>query len=133
VRGFYPDPASPGDSKILSEKLRVPSLGGTGSELHDRLDAIREALKLRPKHLPDGHPQKLPQLRVDRKCTNGIREMQIYKYPDKKEETSTRQQELPMKKDDHFPEALGRFFSGHILTPQRQASRGKSKKAKVHR
>lgn len=133
VKGFFPDPASPGDSKILSQRLRVPIMGGTGSELRERLDAIRDSLKLRPKHLPDGHPEKKPQLLIDRKCSNGIREMQAYRYPEKKDESSTKQQELPMKKDDHFPEALGRFFSGFILTPQRQASRGKSKKAKVHR
>jgi hypothetical protein len=133
IKGFYPDPAQPGESKILSQRLKLPILGGTGGELPPRLDAIREALKLRPKHLPDLHPEKKPQLLIDRKCKNGIREMQVYRYPEKKEETSTRTQELPMKKDDHFPEALGRFMSGFFLTPQRQAARGRSKKAKVNR
>lgn len=133
LKAFYPDPADPGSSKILQKILRKPAMGGTGGEKRDRLDAIRDALKLRPPHLPDFHPDKKPQILFDRKCKNAIREMQIYRYPDKKDETSTKQQEEPMKKDDHVPEALGRFFAGFFLTPQRRAGGGRTKKAKVSR
>ena len=38
-----------------------------------------------------------------------------YRYPEKKNEeveSSTKRFELPMKKDDHTPEALGRFLAG---------------------
>lgn len=129
---FYPDPADPGNSKILEKRLRKPSGGGTGGEKKQRIDAIRKALKFRNSHLPYGHPERIPQLRFNRRCKNAIREMQIYRYPDKKDETSTKSQEEPMKKDDHVPEALGRFFAGFLLTPQRQASRGRSRKAKVN-
>jgi hypothetical protein len=44
-----------------------------------------------------------------------IYEMGQYRYPEKKNEqieSSTRRFELPMKKDDHTPEALGRFLAG---------------------
>jgi hypothetical protein len=133
LKAFYPDPADPGSSKILQKILKKPAMGGTGGEKRDRLDAIRDALKLRPAHLPDLHPEKKPQILFDRKCKNAIREMQIYRYPEKKDETSTKQQEEPMKKDDHVPEALGRFFAGFFLTPQRRAGGGRSKKAKVSR
>lgn len=129
--GFYPDPADPGNSKILSKRLKKPGYGGTGGEKRYRIDAIRKALKLRPAHLPDDHPEKQPQIKFNRRCVNAIREMQIYRYPDKKDESSTKSQEEPMKKDDHVPEALGRFFSGFFLTPQANAGRGRSKKAKV--
>jgi hypothetical protein len=128
---FYPDPADPGNSKILSKRLRKESAGGTGGEKRYRIDAIRKALKLRPAHLPDDHPEKQPQIKFNRSCKNAIREMQIYRYPDKKDESSTKTQEEPMKKDDHVPEALGRFFAGFFNTPQRNAGRGRSKKAKV--
>jgi hypothetical protein len=40
--------------------------------------------------------------------------MMAYRYPEQKEdgETSVPRMELPMKKDDHGPEALGRFMMG---------------------
>lgn len=130
---FYPDPASPGDSKILSETLKVPSRGGTGGELRHRIDAIRKALKESPLHVPRGHIDRRPQLLIDRSCTMTIREFQDYRYPEKREQSSVLSQELPMKKDDHTPEALGRFFAGHFGTPQAEASATRVRKAKVRR
>ncbi len=131
LKGFYPDPADPGNSKILTTRLRKPAYGGTGGEKRYRIDAIRKSLKMRNAHLPYGHPERQPQLKIDRSCKNAIREMQIYRYPDKKDESSTKAQEEPMKKDDHVPEALGRFFAGFFKTPQDNSGRGRSKKAKV--
>jgi hypothetical protein len=43
-----------------------------------------------------------------------IREFGDYRYPKEKNEqveTSTKRYELPMKKDDHTPEALGRMLA----------------------
>jgi hypothetical protein len=62
-----------------------------------------------------------------------IYEMNEYKYPDQKEENSTKAQENPKKKDDHAPEALGRFFAGYFGTPQRVAGRAGSRKANFRR
>lgn len=133
VRNFYPDPASPGDSKILEKKLKVRSKGGTGGDLNPRLDAIRKALKEGPLHVPRGHPDRRPQLLVNRSCTNTIRDMNEYRYPEKKEQSSTPSQEAPMKKDDHAPEALGRFFKGHFGTPQQTSSGSRVTKGKFSR
>lgn len=129
---FYPDPASPADSRILSDKLKVPAGSGTGGELKHRLDAIRRALKTGPTHIGTDHPARQPLLKIDRSCTKMIYEMQEYRYPDKKEESSTLAQEQPMKKDDHTPEALGRFFAGFYGGPHSEAGTTRIRKARIN-
>lgn len=143
LRTFYPDPASPGDTRILENKLRTRASGGTGGELRWRIDAIRKALKETtlhvPRYIPDGqggmdfHPDRRPQLLIDRKCKMVQHEFGEYRYPDKVEQSSVKSQELPMKKDDHTPEALGRFFAGHFGTPQSTAGRSRQRKANFKR
>ncbi|UVF61526.1 terminase [Gordonia phage Genamy16] len=142
VRGFFPDPASPGDTRILSNKLRVRSYTGTGGELKWRIDGIRKALKETPLHVPryvegpEGltrHPDRRPTLLIDRRCKMTVHEFGEYRYPDKVEQSSVKSQELPMKKDDHTPEALGRFFAGYFGTPQQNAGRSGTRKAKYGR
>jgi len=39
---------------------RLASQRGTGGDLDTRLRAIRQALKVRNGHLPEGHPERLP-------------------------------------------------------------------------
>ena len=135
VKAFYPDPASPGDSAILSDHLQLPWRSGTGGELNDRLDAIRRALKEWNTHVPrslkSDHKtyDRRPQIMWDRSCTMSIYEMNEYRYPDEKEQNSTPGQEKPLKKDDHSPEALGRFFAGHFSTPQEDAGPGRVSQA----
>lgn len=114
---FYPDPEDPGSTKTLEKVLRVRASGGTGGELYDRLQHIREALRPVPRHLDPDHPEKQPTLVINRRCINTIREMQDYRYPDTKEEAGNTH-EKPLKKDDHTPEALGRFFAGYFGRPQ---------------
>lgn len=112
---FYPDPASPGDTRQLSDLLRVKSRGSTGGTVQSRVKMIRDALIPRPAHLPAGHPGKKPKLMIDRKCVETIREFNEYRYPKSAEEAAKGNlPENPMKKDDHTPEALGRFFAGHF-------------------
>lgn len=115
-RTLYPDPEDPGSSKYLAKHLHVKVSGGTGGLLRDRIDLIRMALKRVPSHLPDSHPEKLPKIFVDRSCVNLIREMNAYRYPDNKRDQDKNNPENPMKKDDHTPEALGRFFMGYFGT-----------------
>lgn len=110
---LYADPADPGTATTLSQKWRVSKMGGTGGELKDRIDLIRRWLKPNPPELEDGHPDKKPRLFIDRSCTNLIREMNDYRYPETKGEQKN-EVEVPMKKDDHAPEALGRFFAGYF-------------------
>lgn len=127
---FYPDPASPGDTKVLETIFRqngrrATARAHTGGELKDRLNLIRLALKNRiadsevnrtqHQSFPPKPDVKRPRLMISTKCPKTIFEMGEYRYPNKKDEqveTSTARFELPMKKDDHTPEALGRFLAG---------------------
>lgn len=111
---LYGDPEDPAATYTLSEKLQLTSSGGTGGELKVRLELIRRWLKDENDHLEVGHPERRPKLLVDRSCTELMREMDAYRYPDKKGQIITNEPENPMKKDDHAPEALGRFFAGHF-------------------
>lgn len=119
VRAFYPDPSEPDRTRELSALLHIPSRGGTGGPLEDRLEWIRRKLKY-PAHLPPGHPERQPWLTVNRRCVNFIREHGLYKYPKTAEQAAIKGQsapEAPQKKDDHCPEALGRFMIGHFGNP----------------
>lgn len=115
---FYPDPALPGYHKILEKRLGIKAIGGTGGELTSRINHIRKALR-EPRIVTqddldlEAHSRR-PRLLFDRRCKRTIEDMLNYRYPEKKEdrETSTDRYEKPMKKDDHGPEALGRFFAG---------------------
>jgi len=118
--GLYPDPADPAFAKTLSDRLRVPLRKGTGGELKHRLDSIRAALKIHNPHLPDGHVDRYPLLQFDRKCERTIQDMLNYRYPEKRNQQDTNAPENPMKKDDHGPEALGRFYAGHFGNPARR-------------
>jgi hypothetical protein len=119
VRTIYPDPAEPDDTHTLKKKWRVRAATNTGGELKTRLELIRRALK--PAligHYPlgtDGAPiVGGPRLLVDPSCHNLIREMQDYRYPETKEESLRNPNDEPLDKDNHGPEALGRFYRGYF-------------------
>lgn len=118
MAGFYPDPASPGDTAALEKHLKIASFGHTGGEISTRLRYIREGLKIRNKHLPWGDPERRPMLEINRKCENTIREFNDYRYPKGEEKRDKNNQENPLKKDDHTPEALGRFYQGFYGEPE---------------
>jgi hypothetical protein len=132
---LYPDPASPGDSAVLVKKLRLREAGNCGGELKWRLELIRKALKLYPDHGP--WEQRAPKLVFSRTVSpETIREFSEYRYPDTKTERNSNainqeEREAPMKKDDHAPEALGRFFRGYFGGPA--AGRSNGGRAKVSR
>src|SRR6478609_1381039 len=109
---LYPDPEDPGASAVLARGLGVQIMGGTGGPLRDRINLIRRHLKVTNTHLPFGHEARQPKIFFDRSCRVGIKEMDAYRYPDIK--VSGENQENPLKKDDHFPEALSRFFGGYF-------------------
>lgn len=110
VQIFYPDPAEPGDTAVLESKLQIPFNNDTGGELKHRLEYIRQSLKM------DAHVGR-PQLLIDRSCSGLIFEMNEYRWPETKEESNKMPSEKPMDKDDHGPEALGRFFRGYYGGP----------------
>jgi hypothetical protein len=125
---FYPDPASPGDTLALERHLRVRANPSTGGELNIRLRYIREALKDMNVHLPESDPLRHPKLLIDRRCVNLIREMQDYRYPDRKKDQRGKDQ--PLDKDNHAPEALGRFYRGRYGDPSMSLSGGGARVAR---
>jgi hypothetical protein len=137
--GMYPDPAEPDRSRQLSGLLQVRSFGGTGGLIEARLEWIRR--KLKPAeviaHLDPGHEEWVPQLQVNRRCKETIREFNVYRYPKTAAEMEDRDKDLPevpLKKDDHTPEALGRFMIGHFGSPwAEQAAPSRQTRARVAR
>lgn len=115
LREFFPDPAEPDRTREISDKLRLHAGRGTGGAIKDRLEWIRRFLKPLPS---TGEPG----LTVHRKCRNFIREFGQYKYPETPESAAEKGRnapELPEKKDDHTPEALGRLMVGLFGKPYR--------------
>lgn len=111
---IYPDPSSPDDAQILRRVLGVPTRSNTGGEIKVRLRLMRSALKLRPEHLPDDHPEKTAGLIIDETCHRLIWEMREgYRWPESHSDMRN-DSEIPMDNDNHGPEALGRFFKGHM-------------------
>ena len=139
---FFPDPASPGDTATLTNVFRkagkrVQAKPHTGGELSNRLNLIRLALKNRVtdtelsseqwKSHPTAQDRMRPRLMISTKCANMIYEMGQYRYPEKRNEqieSSAKRFELPMKKDDHTPEALGRFLAGRYYDVSHQMGGG---------
>jgi len=135
---IFPDPAEPDDTNILCNALRLKTHKNTGGELKFRIEQIRKWLRYDPES--EGHPDPIrkPKLFIDRNCTGYpmsdgglIREMLEYRYPETKEESQTEAKENPLSKDDHGPEALGRFFRGHFGGPSDMHSDGRAKVRKV--
>lgn len=114
---FMPDPALPSETLALERHLKIRANRDTGGELNTRLRYIREALKDRNPQLDEGDPNRHPKLLIDRKCTNTIREMLDYRYPDSSKESNRNPKDMPLDKDNHCPEALGRFYRGRYGDP----------------
>lgn len=131
---LFPEPADPSETAVLEKALHVTVNKDTGGELKWRLELIRNQLKYDWES--EGHPdeKRKPKLFIDRSCIglplgDGglIREMQDYRYPETKEESVRAQPEMPLDKDNHGPEALGRFFRGYFGGPEGPATRGRSR------
>jgi hypothetical protein len=128
---IYPDPADPGSSATLSNRLGIPIAGDTGGELQDRLELIRRALRLPHPHIEEPLPQDAePMLMFDPRCVNTIRDMLNYRYPETRPEAGNAA-EAPVKKDDHAPEALGRFMRGHFGMPKIRRRGARVRKANM--
>lgn len=135
VNCIYAPPAEPSDTSILTRKLKRPIRTNTGGELIDRIRATNKLLK------PKGN-LKQPGIFFDKDgCSkytgNGQSgtpnslawEMKTgYRWPEHKSETKNAS-ENPIDKDDHGPEALGRFVKGHLshLDDTRHSRQGRAK------
>lgn len=126
---FYPDPAEPDDTRTLERVLRKPGRSkGVGGPRKTRDAMIRKALKLYPERAKP--EDQRPALYVDRSCENLPWEMREgYRWPTHKSEIH-KDSEMPVDKDNHGPEALGRFFRGYFGPPGR--SRTRQGKVRIH-
>lgn len=127
---LYPEPAEPDRTLELSNMLHIAARPNTGGPIQTRLSLIWKALKLQHSHLPDGHPEKVPMLHVDRSCVKLAWEMREgYRWPEHRSEVRS-DSEIPLDKDNHGVEALGRFFKGYFdLTGA--AAQSRVRKARV--
>lgn len=119
IRQFFPDPAEPDRTRELSGLLQLRPGRGTGGPLEDRLEWIRRLIKV---SVSSGEPR----LTVHRRCRNTIRELGAYRYPETAQQAAEKKRpgaapEVPLKFDDHTPEALGRLFRGLWGAPLRGA------------
>lgn len=125
VLAFFPDPAEPDRTVEMQQRLHIPARSGTGGDRQDRLEWIRRFLKMHLGHLPLGHPERVPKMTVHPRCTNLRREMSLYRYRETAEQADQHNRsapEEPLDKDNHTPEALGRFFRGFFGKPTRRAA-----------
>jgi hypothetical protein len=73
---------------------------------------IRQRLKIQNPDAPI--PDHRAGIIVDRRCTSLSWEMREgYRWPEHKSDIKS-ESELPMDKDNHGPEALGRFVKGYF-------------------
>lgn len=139
---FFPDPASPGDTRILETIFRqngkrARARPHTGGDIDNRLNLIRFAFKDRitdhelsaPDWYKPGVSQDVrrPRMMVGTRCPKTIFECSEYRYPktkDEQTETSTKRYETPMKLNDHTPEAIGRFLAGKYHSAAAQYGSG---------
>ena len=132
VNVIYAPPAEPSDTNIVRRKLMRPIATNTGGQINDRDRLTNQLLKPKPAHLPAGHPDKHPQMVFNRETTSQLAwEMRTgYRWPEHKSETKNAS-ENPLDKDNHGPEALGRFTWGHLgATSERRHARQSSVKAR---
>lgn len=128
VNVIYAPPAEPSDTNIVRRKLQRAIATNTGGEVVDRIRMMNSLLKQRPSHLPEGHPDKKPQMVFNRETTHQLAwEMRTgWRWPEHKSDIKNAS-ELPLDKDNHGPEALSRFVKGHMekKTDQRTARQGR--------
>lgn len=126
LAGLYPEPADPtGATQILERHLNVPARGGTGGELRKRLAMIRQALIPGPPEAQEF--MREPKLFVDYRCTGLAWEAREgYRWPETRSEIRA-DSEHPLDKDNHFVEALGRFYAGHFGEREQGASSRQSR------
>jgi hypothetical protein len=128
---FYPDPSRPDETSILERHLGVAPRTNTGGEIGTRLALIRRKLKTYPAHIP--LEDQRPGLYVDRSCTALAWEMREgYRWPEHKSEVRS-DSENPLDRDNHGPEALGRFMKGYFEVVSDEPSESRIMRARMRR
>jgi len=128
---FYPDPAAPDDTQIFSRITGLPNASDVGGEIKTRLAMVRQRLKPRPEGVPAEDQQA--GIIVDVSCTMLAWEMREgYRWPEHKSEVRN-ESENPLDKDNHGPEALGRFVKGYYGGKGEMTGRGRMSRARIGR
>lgn len=127
---LFPDPEDPGATATLADKWKVKPQASTGGLLKDRINLIRRWMKVENQHLPFNHPDRQPKLFIDRSCKHLMYEMDAYRYPENASEVKEAP-ENPLKKNDHAPEALSRFFAGYYGTQSVTGRRPRQRRART--
>jgi hypothetical protein len=125
VNCIYAPPAEPSDTSIVQRKLGRPIRTNTGGEINDRDRETNRLLK------PKGN-ERIPGMLFNKERTSQLAwEMRTgYRWPEHKSETKNAS-ENPLDKDNHGPEALGRFVKGHLgKLSERRSSRQSRVKAR---
>lgn len=134
VNCIYAPPAEPSDTSIVQRKLGRPVRTNTGGERNDMDRMVDNLLK------PKG-PERKPGIYFNKeRCShykgNGTGsepnslawEMRTgYRWPEHKSDTKNAS-ENPLDKDNHGPEALGRYVRGHL---SHETERRSSRQSKV--
>lgn len=116
VNAIYCPPAEPDQTSTLQRKLGKPVKTNTGGMINDRDRLTNNMLKLRTSQKPGAHTGDMqPGMIFNRERTQQLAwEMRSgYRWPEHKSETKNAS-ENPMDRDNHGPEALGRFTWGHF-------------------
>lgn len=131
---LYPDPASPDDRDILVRKLKIPARGGTGGEIQERIKLMRRLLRTTGPNHPSVEPEnRWPALAIDRSCTALAWECREgWRWPEHQSEVKN-DSENPLDKDNHGPEALGRFCKGYFGAVTTEARRSRQRRARIRR
>lgn len=93
--------------ETMAREFPIVPVVKRGDSIIHGIDLIRA--KLKPRIQLTGAPK--PSLYISSVCKNFIRELEAYKYPEDKPNRNP--SELPMKEDDHGPDAL-RYLMLHL-------------------
>lgn len=129
---FFAPPAEPDETNIVMRHTKIPARTNTGGELKNRIAMTRTRLKPRPEHAQPKDQQA--QIVFDRdRCPHLAWEMREgYRWPEHKNEAKN-ESEIPLDKDNHGPEALGRFVHGYFTASGREERTSRQSRAKVRR
>lgn len=116
VVAIYCPPAEPDQTSTLQRLLGKPIRTNTGGQINDRDRLTNNMLKMRSSQFPGARSgDRVPGMVFNKERTHQLAwEMRSgYRWPEHKSDTKNAS-ENPMDKDNHGPEALGRFTWGHF-------------------
>lgn len=95
---------SPANKQVIDSVTGNLKAIGEGDWIKHRIDLISQRLKINA-------ITKKPRLFISKKCVNLIREMESYRWEEKRQDLNFK--DIPVKADDHCPDALGYFVCSY--------------------